>query len=146
MLYKWSEKEGDNATYGKLTESFKQCGRQDIVDEIKRLMTGGTGKSMLSFNLQKLTVGIHTQKETYCYSCFETPVKGLSLLCNQMQQAELHNIKYSASHAFADCQYAFDFSYKEYCGNYKNWQPKYGVYTFFVHVIMMQDDKWPGMQ
>ena len=62
MLYKWSVKEGDNATYQKLAEIFKQCERQDIVDEIKRLVTGGTGESMLSFNLQKLTVGIHRRK------------------------------------------------------------------------------------
>ena len=57
MLYKWSEKEGDNATYRKLAERFKQCRRQDIVDEIKRLVTGGTGESMLSFNLLKFNCG-----------------------------------------------------------------------------------------
>ena len=51
MLYKWSEKEGDKATYRKLAERFKQCERQDIVDEIKKLVIGGTGESMLSFNL-----------------------------------------------------------------------------------------------
>ena len=70
MLYKWSEKEGDNATYWKLAERFKQCRRQDIVDEIKRLVTGETGESMLSFNHQKFNSG-NGQKETYCYSCFE---------------------------------------------------------------------------
>ena len=76
MLYKWSEKEGDNATYRKLAEIFKQCGRQDIVDKIKRLVTDGTGESMLSFNLRKFNSG-NGQKKTYCYSCFGTPVKGL---------------------------------------------------------------------
>ena len=77
MLYKWSEKGGDNATYRKLAERFKQCGRQDIVDEIKRLVAGGTGESMLSFNLLKFNCG-NGQKKTYCYSCFGTPVKGPS--------------------------------------------------------------------
>ena len=46
MLYKWSEKEGDKATYRKLVERFKQCQRQDIVDEIKKLVTSGTGESI----------------------------------------------------------------------------------------------------
>ena len=49
MLYKWSEKEGDNATYRKLAERFKQCGRQDIVDKINKLVTDGTGESISAF-------------------------------------------------------------------------------------------------
>ena len=61
MLYKWSVKEGDNATYQKLAEIFKQCERQDIVDEIKRLVTGGTGESILPLIFWN-TVGIHRRK------------------------------------------------------------------------------------
>ena len=85
MLYKWSEKEGDNATYRKLAERFKQCERQDIVDEIKRLVTGGTGESMLSFNLLKFICG-NGQKEPYCilFLALELLQKVLPVLAMQL--------------------------------------------------------------
>lgn len=46
MLYKWSEKEGDKATYRKLAEMFTKCEMHNIVDEINRPVTFGTGEGM----------------------------------------------------------------------------------------------------
>ena len=39
MLERWKQKFGTAATYRKLSESFLQCGRQDLVDIITELTT-----------------------------------------------------------------------------------------------------------
>lgn len=39
MLRMWCVKYGSSATYNKLSISFRECGRQDLVDLIKKLVT-----------------------------------------------------------------------------------------------------------
>ena len=39
MLERWKQKFGTAATYRKLTESFLQCGRQDLVDVVTKQVT-----------------------------------------------------------------------------------------------------------
>ena len=46
MLYKWNEKKGDKATYRKLAEMFTKCEIHNIVDEINKPVTFGTGEGM----------------------------------------------------------------------------------------------------
>ena len=38
MLKAWKEKHGPAATYSRLTDAFRQCGRQDLVERVSRLL------------------------------------------------------------------------------------------------------------